>query len=162
MCGKDVPSARPMMVEGTKLNLCPNCSKFGDTFKASSRSGDAPVANNALIQERLEKRERRMQTRDIYATAGATEVVENYGEIIRKAREKKGMSDKDFAASIGEKEGTIKKIETQALIPDDKIIIKIEKALNVSLRETVSGKGVVGGGKQSSGMTLANFIREEK
>ena len=90
MCGNNVPSTRAFMVEGTMLNLCPNCSKFGDSYRSSNRIDDgsshAGSGNNTLIKERLEKRERRMQTRDIYAAS--------MGDCIRPAMRE--MAEKVF------------------------------------------------------------------
>lgn len=161
MCGKDVPSTRPMMVEGSKLNLCPSCMRFGDDYKAP-RDDTGSSTNNTVIQQRLERRERRMQTKDIYAGAASVEIVDNYGEIIRRARMKKGMDMEEFAKSISEKKGTLVKIESQNLVPDDKLVAKLEKALGIKLKETVQSGGQVSGGSKSQTMTLGNFIKVEK
>ena len=166
MCGNNVPSTRAFMVEGTMLNLCPNCSRFGDSYRSSNRIDDgsshAGSGNNTVIKERLEKRERRMQTRDIYSANGGVELITDYGTVVRKAREKKGLTAEDFAKSINEKKGTIVKIESQTLVPDDKLIAKLEKALSIKLKEAMTDGGTVGGGQKSQGMTLGNFIKVEK
>lgn len=156
MCGKEVPLTKAVIVEGTKLNVCPNCSKFGEDYRAN-QSG-APISSS-VIEQRLEKRERRMKTKDIYQGTTSIELVDNYGGVIREAREAKGMDLEQFAASILEKKGTISKIEANALVPDDKLIKKIEKALNIKLTETVQSGVTVGGGNNSNKMTLGNFIK---
>lgn len=161
MCGRDVPTTRPMMVQGAKLNLCPNCMKYGDDYKAP-RDDTAPVANSAVIQDRLERRERRMGTKDIYEGTASVMLVEDYGDRIRNARMKRKMELEDFAKSISEKKGTLFKVESYNLVPDDKLIAKLEKALNIKLKETVQTGGVVSGGPKSQGMTLGNFIKVEK
>lgn len=158
MCGANSPIARPMMVSGAKLVLCPNCAKFGDDYK--SASGGDPVQNKAVIEQRLEKREKRLQTRDVYAGSSATEIIEDYGRVIREAREKTGMDLEKFANLIQEKKGTLSKIEANNLLPDDKIRAKLEKALGITLRETVSTGAVVGGKSSSSSMTLNNFVKK--
>jgi len=160
MCGNEAPATRPMMVEGTRLMLCPNCAKFGDEYIASSGSGSGTV-NRTIISDRLEKRERRMQTRNVYDSASTMEIIDNYGTIIREAREAKGMELEDFAKSILEKKGTIGKIEANDLIPDDKMIAKLEKALGIKLREAVQSGAIVGSGNKSNSMTLSNFIKKE-
>ncbi|AGI47175.1 putative transcription factor, eukaryotic MBF1 -like protein [Thermoplasmatales archaeon BRNA1] len=159
MCGKACPT-RPFVVQGVRMNLCPNCAKFGDDYRPPRGAGEdfTPGSNNAVIQQRLEKREKRMQTKDIYAGTANIALVDDYGTRIRQAREKKGLSCKDFAASIGEKEMTISKYESQRLTPDDKMIAKLEKALNIKLTELVQDGKVSGSGQASQGMTLGNFI----
>lgn len=158
MCGKDVPQTRAVIVEGTKLNVCPGCAKFGEDYRSPS-AGGAPVSQS-VIDQRLERRERRMKSKDIYAGTASVELVDDYGTVIREAREAKGMDLKEFAASIQEKQGMLAKVEANNLIPDDKLIKKIEKALDIKLMETVQTGTSVGGG-QSGKMTLANFIKKE-
>ena len=157
MCGKDVPQTRAVIVEGTKLNVCPGCARFGEDYRSPS-AGGAPVSQS-VIDQRLERRERRMKSKDIYSTT-SVELIDDYGSAIRAAREAKGMDLKEFAASIQEKQGILAKVESNNLIPDDKLIKKIEKALDIKLMETVETGKTVGGGA-SGKMTLANFIRKE-
>lgn len=159
MCGKE-GMCRPAYIEGTKLNVCQNCSRFSDESKTSGRS-NVPGPSASVIEERLQRRERRMQTKDVYAGMSSVEFVDDYGGAIRSARMKKGMDQEEFAASINEKKGIIAKLESNDMIPDEKLTKKIEKALNIKLTETVqAGQGVSGpGGSQK--MTLENFIKRE-
>jgi len=159
MCGSEVPVTRPMLVEGTRLSLCPNCSKFGDEYKGPAGSPSAP-ASKIVIEERLQKRERRMQTRDIYS-ATTLELIDDYGTKVREAREAKKMDLEEFSASIFERKGIIAKIESNDLVPDDKMITKLEKALGIKLREQVQSGGQIGGGNNTGSMTLSNFIKKE-
>jgi TIGR00270 family protein len=159
MCGKEVPVTRPMIVEGTRLSLCPGCARFGDEYKGSAGSTSAPVSKT-VIEERLQKRERRMQTRDVYSST-TLELIDNYGSAIREAREAKGMDLEQFAASIFERKGIISRIEANDLVPDDKMIAKLEKALGIKLKEAVQSGAKVGGGSNSGSMTLSNFIKKE-
>jgi putative transcription factor len=160
MCGKEVPVTKPMLVEGTKLSLCQNCARFGDEYKGANTTPGAPVPKT-VIEERLQRRERRMQTKDVYS-ATTWELVEDYGTVVREAREAKGMDIDEFAKSILERRGIIARVEANDLVPDDKMIHKLEKALNITLKEEVqSGSQVGGSGKKSESMTLSNFIRKE-
>ncbi len=161
MCGKNVPQTRDVIIDGARLTVCPSCAKFGESSgsqSGSSRSG-APVTQT-VINERLEKRERRMQSKAIYAGTTTLEIVDDYGGVIRRAREAKGMDLKEFANSIQEKQGILAKVEANNLVPDDKLIKKIEKALDIKLTEVVQSGGTVGGGR-SDKMTLGNFIKQE-
>jgi len=145
------------------MNLCSNCARFGDDYRPPKEAGEGygPGLNSTVIQHRLERREKRMATKDIYAGTETVALVEDYGARIRRAREKMGMSCKDFAASIGEKELTIAKYEAQRLAPDDKMIVKLEKVLGIQLKELVQS-GQVSGPARSQSMTLGNFIIREE
>ena len=80
---------KTVIVEGSRLNVCPGCARFGEDYRASSSNG-APVTQT-VIEERLQKRERRMQSKDIYAGSASVELVDDYGGVIREARVAKGM-----------------------------------------------------------------------
>ncbi len=160
MCGKDVPQTREAIVSGARLMVCPSCSRFGEVSGASTSSRPGAPVSQSVIDQRLERRERRMQSKDIYAGTTTIELVDDYGGAIRRAREAKGMDLKAFANEIQEKQGILAKIESNNLIPEDRLIKKIEKALDIKLTEAVQSGGVVGGGR-ADGMTLGNFIRKE-
>jgi putative transcription factor len=163
MCGKEDIATKPMMVEGTRLNLCPNCARFGDEYKASggASSQGSPVTRT-VIEERLQKRERRMGTRDVYAGQATLELIDDYGKVIREAREAKGLDLEEFGKQILEKKGILAKVEAHDLIPDDKLINKLEKALNIKLRELVSPGAQVGpSGRKQEAFTLNDFIKKK-
>lgn len=161
MCGKEVPVTKPVFVEGSRLSVCPNCSKFGDENRGATSVKGSPAPSAEIIEQRLQKRERRMQTKDIYAGVETTQIIDDYGTMIRNARSAKGMELEQFAALINEKKGTIAKVEVNDLIPDDKLVKKIEKALGIRLMETVVSGSSIGGGQSGNRMTLSNFIKKE-
>ena len=159
MCGKDVPATKPVFIERTKLNLCGACARFGDEQRESKGVAQKGPSAQA-IEQRLQSRERRMQTRDIYSGKESRHLMDEYGEAIRTARMRKGLSQEDFAASIGIKKGMLSKIEANDLIPEDKLVARIEKALGISLMEEVAYSGGTQSGS-SGKMTLQDFIRRE-
>jgi putative transcription factor len=67
------------------------------------------------------------------------ELLDNYDQIIRDAREAKGWSQEDLAENIKEKVSLIKKIERSEIVPEDSVRKKLEHALNVKLTERVEG-----------------------
>ena len=64
------------------------------------------------------------------------EIVDDYGERIRKARMERGLSQKDLAMELKEKELLIKKIEKGDLIPEDDVRLRLERALSIRLIDT--------------------------
>jgi putative transcription factor len=163
LCGKEAGPVKPVFIEGTKLHVCQNCMRFGEEYKAQTggKAGTAAPAPNAVaIEERLQRREKRMQTKDVYEGTQSIELVDDYGRVIREARTAKGMDVEQFAASISEKKGIIAKVEANNLVPDEKLMKKIEKALNIKLTEAVMSSG---GTNKAPGtkMTLENFIKKK-
>ena len=160
MCGKEVPVTKLVFIGKAKLNVCSNCAKFGDDYRATQSKGGSAGPSAQVIEQRLQRREQRMQTKDVYRGAETVELIDDYGGAIRKARLAKGMDLDQFAASILEKKGILAKVEANDLVPDDKLVKKLEKALGIKLTETVSSGGQIGGG-QSAKMSLADFIKKE-
>jgi putative transcription factor len=64
------------------------------------------------------------------------DIVDDYAARIRRAREEKGLSQKDLAMQMKEKEHLIRKIENSELIPEDDVRKKLEKALEIRLIDT--------------------------
>lgn len=159
MCGKEVPVTKPVFIEGSRLSVCQNCAKFGDDYRASQSKSGAPGPSAQVIEQRLQRREQRMQTKDVYRGSETVELIDDYGGVIKKARLAKGMDLDEFAASILEKKGILAKVEANDLIPDDKLVKKLEKALDIKLTEVVSSGGRIGGG-QSTKMSLGDFIKK--
>jgi len=61
------------------------------------------------------------------------EIVDDYAVRIRNARMEKGLSQKDLAMQMKEKEHLIRKIENSELMPEDDVRKKLEKALEIRL-----------------------------
>lgn len=134
VCG-DVIRGKPILVsiDGTKMSVCQKCSKLGvpvETPGSELRNQPAgkirTVPAGRTVQAAPKKR-----TRDVYDMMEG-ELVEDFGERIRAARVAKGLSQKDLALELKEKEGLIKKIEA-GLIPEDAVRKKIETFLEISL-----------------------------
>ncbi|HSV42797.1 MAG TPA: multiprotein bridging factor aMBF1 [Methanomassiliicoccales archaeon] len=159
LCGNETGKLTAVMIEGTQLKVCGDCAKFGDGVKAGGK--DAP--NRIVIQSRLENRERRMKTKDVYqAEEQVAELVEDYAERVRHAREGKGWKQEELAIKMSEKLSLVQKVERGDMRPDDALIKKLEKTLNIQLIEKVplikpEKKAMAG-----KGLTLEDFIRTSK
>lgn len=161
LCGKETNAARPAYVEGSKLSVCPNCVRFGDEFKGGrGNTSSAPATSLSIIEERLDKRERRMKAKDVYAVE-TKELVVGYPELIKEARRKKDWDQEKLAHIISEKKSIITKVESGGFTPTDTLIRKLEKALEIKLTETVQSSGGSKGAPSGNRMTLADFIKKE-
>jgi len=62
--------------------------------------------------------------------------------IIKKARQKKGLTIEDFAKKVSEKESVVKKLEKGNMNPPMNLVRKIQRELSVNiLEEAESGSG---------------------
>jgi putative transcription factor len=159
LCGKEVPETRSTWIEGAQMKVCKDCQRFGDKPKAGAKESPTKV----VIASRLEQRERRMRTRDIYKEEEVFELVDDYATRIRDARNARGWKTEQLAAKISEKASTLSKVESGHLKPDDVLVAKLEKELNIVLIEKVPlVKPEAKSAKHGGGMTIEQFIKHEK
>lgn len=137
------------------MNVCSNCAKFGEGAPSAKKMEEHP-----LVARRLEIRQKRMRTRDVFEKASAEDLVLDYPDRIRSAREKRNISQKELARSLNEKWSIINKLEAGDIRPTDSLVLKLERALNIKLREKVE-KVLVEKQDHTPSMTLADLLKEE-
>ena len=121
-------------VEGTVLAACPSCARFGTPVEAPAvRRKAVPPA----IAERLAARKRRLTPKDVYTQAGEEELAVDYAGRIRRAREVRGWKQADLGAKINERVTVIAKLESGAMVPNEDLRRRLERALDITLREKV-------------------------
>ena len=154
LCGRDVPHLKKVIIEGVVLNVCDECAKFGTEIKGNKIPKDVKYLPPEIIRERIEKKRRRrdrgLEEEEVLA--------DDYPQRIRKAREKMNLTQDELAKKILEKKTVISKIERGEMKPDEKLIKKLEKVLNIKLKEKVSNV-YMREDKKVRGMTLGDLIK---
>lgn len=152
VCGQEI-RGQPFyrIIEGGRMTVCGQCSKFG--------SGDwDPRQVNVSQNQRRPAQPRRLRN-DLEA-AEELELIDNYGELIRKSRQKKKLSVEDFAKKINEKESVVKKMEKEEMNPPAKLIKKIENTLNIMILERGEAPSRVQiSTKATTGRTLGDIMK---
>ena len=136
MCGETIRGTPKLVrVEGAELSVCSKCEKFGTVLQQVRRTDirapqkgiaarPPPSPAGGAVQVR--------HKRDMFDFMEG-EIVDDYALRIRRAREGKGLSQKDLAMQMKEKEHLIRKIENSELIPEEGVRKKLEKALDIRL-----------------------------
>ncbi len=128
MCGAAIKGpAKTVRVEGAELSVCVQCARYGVEVQQPKRQdlvqkGGVVKPGTAPVRKR----------RDVFDYMEG-EIAEDYSERVRKARMEMGLSQKELALEIMERELLIKKIEKGELLPEDDVRKKLEKALGISL-----------------------------
>jgi putative transcription factor len=125
-----------VVIEGAKLTVCIECSKHG---KVSWEDTPKPKPNPFIstytapsytpIQGPIHIKKRNTQAR----VDTSQELVEDYADIIKQAREKRGLSTEELGLKISEKESFLKKIEAGKTAPTELLISKLEHFLKIKL-----------------------------
>ena len=104
--------------EGNLVFACRECSALGRKKEFLRGQGKSPAANPGAGGKSAEKA-----------------LSPGFGLKIRRAREAKGLTVKELAEKIFEKESFLHKVENGLHIPDDALARKLEKFLGVSITE---------------------------
>lgn len=138
MCGAEskVPLKR-VRIEGAELSVCGACAKYGTELHGAAKSPVAPAGRPTGTNQPHTVQQRR--SRDLFDNLGG-DLVDDYADRIRTARLKLGLSQKDLALAMMEKELLVKKIEKGELIPEEDVRKKIEKELGIHLIEDSSSE----------------------
>ncbi len=135
MCGQLIPrgGAKKVYVEGALITVCLRCySKIGK--KSIQEIKKELKLQTKPKPQRIASPRRPLRRRTIYEEY---EVVSDYAERIKKAREAMGWSHKVLAEKVRESENIIKRIESGKLIPDIALARKLEKVLKIKLLEPI-------------------------
>ena len=159
MCGVDVPRLRRIYTEGSSLEVCSRCERFGEDYEeVKDKVG---IMGRDTIAERLHRREQRLKGKDVLG-GGERELAFDYPKRIRNARAKAGLNQEELAKKINEKKSVVAKLETGDMIPDNKLIKKLERTLDITLMETIGQVQAPKHREDSRAMTLGDFIKVEK
>lgn len=117
------------LIEGAKLMVCHECSKHGTIIYEEPKQKPAvPLAHGTRPPLAFQVRKPPKATVDT-----SIELVEGYGDKIRRAREKVGLSHEDLGKKLNEKVSLLRKIETGKMAPDNKLGTKLEHILKIKL-----------------------------
>ena len=148
MCGRDTQLFKAD-IEGTILNVCGDCSRFGKIIETLRRERTEIFKKKEVKQEKPKE--------EIILS-----IVGDYGDIIKKKREELGISQEDFAKKINEKISLIHKIEVNQLEPNIELANKIEKFLHIHLIEQQELQKGSSDNKKRDFFTIGDFIKVKK
>lgn len=132
-------------IEGTVLEVCEECLRYGEKIEEPKRITKIPKKKKLVSLPPVEEE---------------TVLVNNYGILIIQARKKRNLTREEFAKKINEKESVIRRVESEEMKPDDALTKKIEKFLEIKLRKPYEKKSIQK--KQVKGeLTLGDIVEIE-
>ncbi len=147
MCGKSGPLVEAK-VEGATMQLCTNCSKYGQVLvkpKFRAKRSFAPRPGDDL------------------------RVVSSAAQLLQKSRNSRNMTQKEFADLCCEKLSVVQKWEAGIMKPNITAAKKLERILHITLLQKAGEQKDKGereapmpSKKSSAGFTLGDFIKVRK
>ena len=153
MCGTESASLEPRKVSGSVLRLCSSCGEMG-----SQTSFRESIGHRAYVAQALEKRKQRERYEDIEPDEYV--LVSNYGSVVRRAREKKGLDHANLASKISEKKSILTSVEAGNMKPNEKLIKKLENSLGIKLVEKVEVESTPRSNQSSKALTMGDLLKQ--
>ncbi len=156
VCGKNIHgNATTIIMEGIQMKVCRDCEKLGTVLKpkVTPNITKKPTSEVAKVS-RARAAERSKQ----YFAGLDVGIVENYEVKIKEAREKKGWTQEELANNIKERVPLIRSVERGAITPEEDLVKKLERALDIKLLEQTSDDKDYSGGP-SKNLTLGDVVK---
>lgn len=171
MCGVETSAPKTAKIEGAELKVCANCVEFGTeirteesettTSKYSTSQGSSSSGTSSQTRSTSGSTGGSQPRRDLFDEMD--EIVPDYDDRIRSAREGAGLTQAELADQLNEKMSLIRKLERGDHLPSDSIRRKLERELGIDLIEgseddvesewSSSGSG--------SGVTLGDIVERK-
>jgi putative transcription factor len=119
ICGKQTDILYEISVEGAQMLACERCARGEEVLRIVNAESEEKPHKITPVEKKRE--------------SGEEEIIENYGDAIRNAREALGLPIRVLAERISEKESTLIRIEKQKTLPNEKARKKLEKELGIKL-----------------------------
>ncbi len=135
MCGAETFTTL-VEIDHVELYACTKCAKFGTpVIKRSPAKKQRYSRPPPRTQDKPKTFTRKPPRKDFLHDKI---LIDGYGQIIQDARRERGIGRAELAQKIKEKETLLARIETEKVIPTDRVVAKLERELDVELKTEIS------------------------
>jgi len=132
ICGEKSGILYEVIFQGRRVYACKKCiERYG--LSVVRRKSNAASKRKYLMK-------RKTILKKNLLPESTEEIVEGYGDIIKRARERLGLTQEDIARELKVKLSYIKKVENEKIEPSLDIARRLEKLLNISLLTEVKNE----------------------
>ena len=152
MCGSSAEELFKTNIEGTTINVCKKCSRYGKVVE---------MVKVVFIPEKRQEERRKEQLKTVEDETIFV-ITPNYTTIVKESRERLNLKQEELAKKINERDTIISKIETGTIEPSMKVARKLEKFLGITLVEEHK-EGNIGNVKDNSdSITIGDLIKVKR
>lgn len=158
MCGREI-YARPItiQIEGAELSVCPACAKHGKPV-TKSKPQRASTSSRTSPQRSSFTPRPSSQPRRSGGFKDSKELVGDYAEKLRLARQKMKLTQKDVSIQTKISVSELQSIETGKMRPSDDLIGRLERFFKIKLTEEVKAYGTKDQKKGPAFQTLGDIV----
>ncbi|MBS7642616.1 MAG: multiprotein bridging factor aMBF1 [Candidatus Bathyarchaeia archaeon] len=154
LCGRKASRTVKIEIEGALIDVCSECAS-----KAKARVL-REIKKNYTTAKSKPSTSSNIRRDDISVELESRVLRQDYGRVIKEAREKQGLRIEDLARIIGEKSSVIQRIEAGKLKPDSDLARRLEKVLKISLFEATPPRAYASRliGESEFNLTVADVL----
>ena len=173
MCGTETGSPEKDKNEGAELEVCDDCADFGTEVKTEETASTSTKYSTSSSGSASSSGSTSSSSGGTSGGGGGggsrrdmfdemDEVVQDYDERIRTAREADDLTQEELANQLNEKASLIRKLERGEVLPSDSMQRKLERALGIDLSMGGSGEDSEwSGGSATGGTTLGDVVKRK-
>ncbi|WP_135661493.1 multiprotein bridging factor aMBF1 [Halorhabdus rudnickae] len=171
MCGTETQSPNTIKVEGAELDVCDECTDFGTEVKTGDSASTSTKYSTGSSSSDSSGSSSTTSSGSSGGGGGGSrrdmfdemdELVQDFDQRIRSARESAGLSQSELADQLNEKASLIRKLEHGDHLPSDEVQRKLETELDIDLTEG-AGEGDTEweGGSDVGEYTLGDVVERK-
>jgi putative transcription factor len=151
VCDKHIVEGKRVKIEGSVVVTCDACARYGEVVGVASSVEKKKPAVAPEVSEKTESVD--------FAVGGLEELVENYAEIIRNKRMRRGLKQEELAKLVNEPASLIHRLEIGRFEPSPEVARKLQHALGVKLLHKSEDMGLPAQKEKDSGdVTLGDMV----
>ena len=158
-CGKHFIEGKKVKIEGCVAVVCNECARYGLVVGVVRPHVEPP---KKPVVAAVPSRPVPSLSKVLEAELSVPSLKEDYGRIIKTAREKRQLKMEDFAKMLNEPESLIHRIESGKFEPADSLAHRIESLLRVKLFEKSSAMLPTGSRHAAKDLTLGDVVVVKK
>lgn len=149
LCGREVGKRFSVKIEVSTMEVCGGCVRYGEKITAPKAFIRGPSGQSPI---------RKTSSTPIKDFMGP-DLFDDFPNIIRVTRERKGMTQEQLGKLINERESVINRMESGKMRPDEKLIRKLESTLHVKITGKVEGEKVSAQRPDKRELTLGDVVK---
>lgn len=122
-----------VLIDGAELVVCGRCASGATAVKTSRPAASTTPRRSTPSAPRPRSPPQVRRRPSVPTVPEDVELIDDYGQVIRKARQAMQLNQEDLCRKIAEKVSVLQKIESGRLVPDDSLVKKLEHALKIQL-----------------------------
>ncbi|MFH1071937.1 MAG: multiprotein bridging factor aMBF1 [Nanoarchaeota archaeon] len=144
-------------IEGVIMKVCSECSRFGKQLARVQTARETKTEKKKQAASEKHARDETEQKGEIVQI-----IVPDFASRIKKAREKTGMTQEEFAKKVAEKESVIHNLESGRMRPSIDLCRKLERILHITLIAQIEEKKEGFARVRGAELTIGDVLEKKK